>query len=542
MILEIGDTAAGRMMTSSPSNRTHNVCRYQKKKKRANSSSSSYASQLLCSPSTRRLILIYTLFVCALCQGHAEEQQQRNYRVLLEDDGIIFCPEDIHECPDGSFVSRNPNDDCNFTPCGSSQEGDSLLKEESYEEEGPTLIDDGDMFRCPDGSREPCTDKEEDNNDVVTPKIDISDIDAEDKKNEEFIEGGENNDDETKALLDNDNSELYDQLLEEQQNQEQDMDGEGEGEKVSVLEASDSSVMEETDVQEVAGELLIEAEESDMERLSDEGGDSESSASGGRTKQEEDSSSASKLTSSNTISYYPDSHRSAWVAHGTVGALIFGLFIPTSISSALFRDQIPTYWIYLHVCLNVIVFAMTFFTVGIAFATMNGMGTASEGHFKEMHHIIGLLLLMLVSWQTANGFLRPPREFVTDDEQDTTPGAIIRSTIQDRSMTARTLWYLAHCLSGLCIFSLGIYQVKTGLQLFSMRYGTADWGLVYIGYISWLVGVIIVAKLYMKWKERKTNKKNTGLEMGRGSNIYDQDLTNAQFESVESQRNSNLEW
>jgi hypothetical protein len=28
-----------------------------------------------------------------------------------------FCPRDVQECPDGSFVGRDPNHDCAFTPC-----------------------------------------------------------------------------------------------------------------------------------------------------------------------------------------------------------------------------------------------------------------------------------------------------------------------------------------------------------------------------------------------------------------------------------------
>ena len=30
----------------------------------------------------------------------------------------IDCPEDLFVCPDGSYVSRNPYDNCEFYPCG----------------------------------------------------------------------------------------------------------------------------------------------------------------------------------------------------------------------------------------------------------------------------------------------------------------------------------------------------------------------------------------------------------------------------------------
>ena len=34
-----------------------------------------------------------------------------------EEDDQTFCTQDAFECPDGTWVSRNPNDDCNFEPC-----------------------------------------------------------------------------------------------------------------------------------------------------------------------------------------------------------------------------------------------------------------------------------------------------------------------------------------------------------------------------------------------------------------------------------------
>ena len=298
---------------------------------------------------------------------------------------------------------------------------------------------------------------------------------------------------------------------------------------------SDGAAMEETDVEEKAEELLKEGSDN-MSRLEGQTKSASASATESATESKQE-----QLTSSKSSVLYPDTHRSAWVAHGAIGATVFGLLVPSAITSAFFRDLIPTYWIYIHVCVNVITFAMTFFTVGIAFATMNGMGAAGEGHLKEMHHIVGLLLLMLVSFQTANGFLRPPREFITDDEHDTTPGAILRSTMNEKSLTARTLWYLIHGASGLLIFGLGAYQVESGLGLFAKRFGATDWGNVYIGYIVWLSIVIVIAKLWMVLKERKRKKlEQMGIQMSRGkgsgsyADAYDaeDDFANAKFEHV----------
>mmetsp|Transcript_12003 Transcript_12003/g.22849 ORF Transcript_12003/g.22849 Transcript_12003/m.22849 type:complete len:469 (+) Transcript_12003:159-1565(+) len=286
--------------------------------------------------------------------------------------------------------------------------------------------------------------------------------------------------------------------------------------------ASDGAAAEETDVRNGVEQLIEEAE-----------------GEAGKT------TGASSVSSPGIYSAAADNDdddttrgRSAWVAHGLVGSAVFGLLVPLAISSAFFRDLIPTYWIYIHVVSNVATFAMTFFAVGIAFATMNGMGNGGEGHLKEMHHIVGLLLLLAVSFQTANGFLRPPREFYTDDEHDTTPGAVLRSSMNDKSMTARTLWYLVHGMSGVLVFALGSYQVRSGLGLFSKRYGTPDWGTVYIAYVGWLAGILLIGKVLMKWKERNSKLSGMGIQMGRGEGsnrgVYDpeNDLTVAQFETV----------
>jgi hypothetical protein len=266
--------------------------------------------------------------------------------------------------------------------------------------------------------------------------------------------------------------------------------------KLSEVESDGTGMIEEVDVEEKAKELLQEAEEEE--------------------EQEETTLSSTKAV---PIKKYSVDNQKKWVAHGAIGVTIFGLLVPSAISSAFFRDLIPGYWIYIHVVLNVTTFAMTFFSIGIAFATMNGMGDASEGHMKEVHHIVGLLLLLLVSFQTANGFLRPPREFVTDDLNDQTPGAIHRS--QTKSLTTRTLWYLSHAGCGLLIFALGTYQVHSGMGLFSKRFGTTDWGSVYLGYIFSLAIVILGGKIWLKVRERRSKQLSFEMQSGDAFNYGD---------------------
>jgi hypothetical protein len=198
------------------------------------------------------------------------------------------------------------------------------------------------------------------------------------------------------------------------------------------------------------------------------------------------------------------SKHSAWIAHGTIAVLVFGLLVPASISSALFRDFLPEYWIYLHVFLNVATFSFVTITVGVAFTTMNSLGDKNEGHLKELHHVIGLFLLLVVTLQTANGFLRPPREFLTEDEEDRTPGAI-HSSDWGNKFTPRSVWHLVHRVTGAFVFALGTWQIQSGMKIYARKYNGADWGSVYLGYIGWLVFVIGGAKL---WAMRRENNKD----------------------------------
>jgi len=158
-----------------------------------------------------------------------------------------------------------------------------------------------------------------------------------------------------------------------------------------------------------------------------QGGQGGMATSGGGTEEEEDATRASSSSSTSAANGAGggggdgdgDSLRRAWIAHGAMGLLAFGLLAPAAISSAIFRDVcMPSHWIYLHVVLNCLVLAFAFAGVILAAANMHGTGVGWEGHMKEDHHLAGLALLATSSFQVANGFLRPPREYDGGGEDD----------------------------------------------------------------------------------------------------------------------------
>ena len=44
-----------------------------------------------------------------------------------EDGGGLFCTDDVFECTDGTFVPRNPDNNCEFEPCPIVDVGDPIV-------------------------------------------------------------------------------------------------------------------------------------------------------------------------------------------------------------------------------------------------------------------------------------------------------------------------------------------------------------------------------------------------------------------------------
>ena len=65
---------------------------------------------------------------------------------VQEEDDMIVCSADAKECSDGSYVGRDPKNDCNFEPCKSS-DGEIV----DGEKDEPIFCTD-DVQECPDGS------------------------------------------------------------------------------------------------------------------------------------------------------------------------------------------------------------------------------------------------------------------------------------------------------------------------------------------------------------------------------------------------------
>ena len=169
---------------------------------------------------------------------------------------------------------------------------------------------------------------------------------------------------------------------------------------------------------------------------------------------------------------YTDGQQSAWLAHGVIGAITFGVLSPLSAFGPWYPNLIPTQ---AHTAILVSTFALTFVTVFISFRTKQGLGENSDSGAKEEHQIIGLVLLLLLCLQTLGSIHR--------EQKGTMTQKLIRVT-------------------SLFVFGLGVIEVKSGCFLYASNYDVVYWGQVYLGYIAWLLVVILSGKLVMKYRGR----------------------------------------
>jgi hypothetical protein len=176
-----------------------------------------------------------------------------------------------------------------------------------------------------------------------------------------------------------------------------------------------------------------------------------------------------------------DRQRSAWVAHGVFGAITFGILAPLSAFSPSFPSFIPTE---AYTAIHIATFVLTFVTVLIAFKTKNGLGDNYDSHAKETHQIVGLTLLLLVCLQTLGSIHREDK-------------------ISYKLITG----------AGLIIFGFGAYEVESGCFLYATNYDAVDWGQVYLGYIGWLLLVIVGGFLAMKYRGGKRGPQYSRVQM-----------------------------
>ena len=184
-------------------------------------------------------------------------------------------------------------------------------------------------------------------------------------------------------------------------------------------------------------------------------------------------------------------HRYAWIAHGSIGVVTFGLLVPL----AFFGTALSAY---VRLGVHILAFALTFATVAMAIVALSGMGNSSEGHLKEDHHISGLLLLLLMSIQTASGLLLPSDGPSKENSYEV-------DYYEQRRVAVERLCHFVQKVLKVGIFCLGLYQVHSGLTLYAKKYSTIELGGAYVGLAGISALSAVAMKAWMKWRNKKTN-------------------------------------
>ena len=62
-------------------------------------------------------VCIFVLLFCTILLSSCTQQQSNPTDPSLEQVTGVLCTQEVQECPDGSFVGRDPENNCMFKEC-----------------------------------------------------------------------------------------------------------------------------------------------------------------------------------------------------------------------------------------------------------------------------------------------------------------------------------------------------------------------------------------------------------------------------------------
>lgn len=174
-------------------------------------------------------------------------------------------------------------------------------------------------------------------------------------------------------------------------------------------------------------------------------------------------------------------HKAAFAAHAFFATAAFAIIIPLAVGAAWFRTLWPKWWVYIHVLSNCLAFFFTLLAVATAFAGMvlRGKASGSIYHMSIAHHWVGFVIFLLVSLQVVNGFKRPALEHKADPVHqnadyivgETSTAASCCFGYMTKPESPREKWHLLHQLVGITVLALALYQLSSGVLLYTTEYG-----------------------------------------------------------------------
>jgi hypothetical protein len=145
----------------------------------------------------------------------------------------------------------------------------------------------------------------------------------------------------------------------------------------------------------------------------------------------------------------------AWLAHGVVAFLAWGMLSPFAVGAAVFRKYIGNpLWFKLHRAFNSLGYAFTVVAFAIAVAYYNKEGGT---HFDGPHQKMGLAMFVIASLQVIGGIVRPHAPKSGDEKAP-----------------ARKAWEMGHRIAGLALLLCGVWQMREGIALFATKYSVSS--------------------------------------------------------------------
>lgn len=225
-------------------------------------------------------------------------------------------------------------------------------------------------------------------------------------------------------------------------------------------------------------------------------------------------------TTSSTGSSSQMTKQGSFATHGMLAVLAWGVATPFAVTVAWFRTLVPSSWIYIHVFSNVLSFIFTVVAVIVAITAKSKQ--ADPSHFTKPHHVVGVTLMVLMTFQVFSGFSRPPVEKKSSHYNDGHGWALPSSK--------RELWYFLHRLSGVAMLGMGVYQISSGLNLYAEDFNVtsiAPWFWLYVGLFAFF---LIALKVWILLEEYKARQELRMLPSDQGSVDASYDINGNEYE------------
>lgn len=206
-----------------------------------------------------------------------------------------------------------------------------------------------------------------------------------------------------------------------------------------------------------------------------------------------------------------DTYEVFFAVHGILAILAFGVIMPIAITASRARSllnfefQKKKAWYVIHTKMNSLSYTLTIVLVGLVVVAHGKKGKA---HFKGTHEVVGLVTLLLMTVQVVAGVLRPnpyPPTKEVETEVDTAGNLtdeVTQVQTEPKVRLVRTVWQKSHIVMGISTLGCGIYQMHSGVKLYSTLFRTksyvgALWGV--LGSVFFLLAATIV---YSKRRKR----------------------------------------